>query len=232
MKLLKIRFLLTVFMSMIGAKVFAYDIKVENADGVTIYYNYINDGKELEVTFRGDYSTEYSNEYQGSVVISKTVTYGGREYNVTSIGSSAFSGCSSLTSVTIGDNVTSIGKAAFSGCGRLTYVTIGNSVTSIGRAAFSSCSGLAFVTIGNSVTSIGNEAFQDCRALTSITIPNSLTTIGTGAYIQIPTSLLGTRSNTRKDAAEEGLIYNLQGQRVTNPKKGIYVRNGKKVLVN
>ena len=30
----------------------AYDIEVKNADGVTIYYNYINDGTELEVTFR------------------------------------------------------------------------------------------------------------------------------------------------------------------------------------
>ena len=30
----------------------AHDIEVKNADGVTIYYNYINDGTELEVTFR------------------------------------------------------------------------------------------------------------------------------------------------------------------------------------
>jgi hypothetical protein len=33
----------------------AYDIAVENADGVTIYYNYINDGKELGVTYLKKY---------------------------------------------------------------------------------------------------------------------------------------------------------------------------------
>ena len=31
----------------------AHDIEVPNGDGVTIYYNYTNDGTELEVTFRG-----------------------------------------------------------------------------------------------------------------------------------------------------------------------------------
>ena len=29
----------------------AHEFSVENADGVTIYYNYTNDGKELEVTY-------------------------------------------------------------------------------------------------------------------------------------------------------------------------------------
>ena len=85
--------------------------------------------------------------------------------SVTSIGSSAFSGCSSLTSVTIGNSVTNIGNSAFSGCSGLTSVTIPNSVTSIGESAFKNCSGMASVTIGNSVTSIGNGAFEDCESL-------------------------------------------------------------------
>ena len=40
----------------------AHDIEVKNADGVTIYYNYINDGTELEVTFLGSYYDSYPNE--------------------------------------------------------------------------------------------------------------------------------------------------------------------------
>ena len=39
----------------------------------------------------------------------------------------------------IGNNVSSIGKSAFSGSSKLTSVTIGNSVTSIGNRAFYSC---------------------------------------------------------------------------------------------
>ena len=66
--------------------------------------------------------------------------------SVTSIGYSAFRGCSSLTSITIPNRVTSIGALAFYDCGGLTSVTIGNNVTSIGGSAFSGCSGLKNIT--------------------------------------------------------------------------------------
>jgi hypothetical protein len=101
---------------------------------------------------------------------------------VTSIGSYAFSGCSGLTSITIGNSVTSIGSAAFSGCSGLTSITIPNSVTSIEAQAFYGCSSLTSVTIPNSVTSIGEWAFYGCSSLTSITIPNSVTSIGGYAF--------------------------------------------------
>ena len=102
--------------------------------------------------------------------------------SVTDIGSSAFSGCSSLTSVTIGNSVTEIGGYAFSGCSSLTSLTIPNSVTDIGSSAFSGCSSLTSVTIGNSVTTIGSGAFFSCSSLTSVTIGNSVTEIGYYAF--------------------------------------------------
>ena len=70
---------------------------------------------------------------------------------------------------TIPNSVTSIGETAFYGCTGLTSVTIGNSVTSIGNQAFNKCSGLTSVTIPNSVTSIGEAAFYGCSGLTSVT---------------------------------------------------------------
>ena len=65
---------------------------------------------------------------------------------MTSIGSYAFRGCSSLSSVTIGNGVTSIGHEAFYGCTSLTSVTIPDSVTSIGWYAFYNCTSLTSVT--------------------------------------------------------------------------------------
>ena len=175
MRTKRIGIMLTILMSMVTTKAFAYDIAVENEDKVTIYYNYINDGAELEVTYGNDVNTP---SYSGEVVIPSEVTYENITRKVTSIGGNAFRSCSGLTSVTIGDRVISIGKYAFADCSGLTSVTIPNSVTSIGYDAFMNCIGLTSITIPNSVTSIGKYAFEGCISLTSIIIPNSVTAIG------------------------------------------------------
>ena len=109
----------------------------------------------------------------------------------------AFSGCTSLTSVVIGDSVTSIGNYAFSGCTSLTSVVIGDSVTSIGDSAFRRCTSLTSVTIPDSVTSIDEGAFYGCTSLTSVVIGDSVTSIDEGAFygctsltsIEIPDSV-------------------------------------------
>ena len=143
MKQLKLTFLLTVFMSMVGAKASAYDIAVANDDGVTIYYNYINEGKELGVVK----STSYDDKYSGNITIPEDVVYMGRKRKVTSILGSAFAECSHLTSVTIPNSVTSIYGYAFAECSSLISVTIPQSVTTVGKEAFKNCKNLGMVDI-------------------------------------------------------------------------------------
>ena len=104
------------------------------------------------------------------------------EDGVTSIGKSAFSDCSNLTSITIPDSVTSIGNDAFYNCTSLTSITIPDSVTIIGDSAFFYCISLTNITLSNNITNIGNDAFYSCRSLTSITIPSSVTSIENSAF--------------------------------------------------
>ena len=127
-------------------------------------------------------------------------------HSVTTIGESAFHGCSSLTSITIPSSVTSIGNEAFHGCSNLTSITIPNSVTSIGWNAFEGTpwynnqpDGVVYaglvaykykgtmptgtsIILRDSTLGIGSSAFFGCSGLTSVTIPNSVTTIGDVAF--------------------------------------------------
>ena len=102
--------------------------------------------------------------------------------SVTSIGSSAFSGCASLKSITIPSSVTNIGSSAFSGCASLKSITIPSSVTEIGSSAFNGCASLKSITIPSSVTKIGWYAFKGCTSLTSIAIPDSVTEMGWAVF--------------------------------------------------
>ena len=102
--------------------------------------------------------------------------------SVTSIGSSAFSGCASLKSITIPSSVTEIGGSAFSGCASLKSITIPSSVTKIGWYAFKGCTSLTSIAIPDSVTEMGWAVFDGCKSLTSIVLPDSLTEIGDGTF--------------------------------------------------
>jgi hypothetical protein len=75
----------------------------------------------------------------------------------------------------IPNSVTSIGASAFSYCSSLTSVTIPNSVTSIGVQAFSSCSSLASVHVkwnNPSQVTIDNSAFYSTSSNKKLYVPS------------------------------------------------------------
>ena len=104
------------------------------------------------------------------VEIPETIEHEGRQYTVTTIGDNAFTGCASLTSVTIPSSVTTIGNYAFQECSSLSYVNIPDSVKYIGSFAFSFCLKLNSITIPSSVTTIGERAFRGCTKLVAINV--------------------------------------------------------------
>ena len=163
--------------SIFDSKVFAFDLAVNNSDGVTLYYDYIAKGEELEVTYG-------STPYSGVVTIPDEVFLSNRTLKVTGIANQAFYYCYDLISVTLGNNITSIGNFSFCGCNNLARVSLGNNVETIGNDAFNGCSSLISFDIPESVTFIGDAAFYQCVNLLSITLPDKVSSIGDAAFYQ------------------------------------------------
>ncbi|MEG2541219.1 MAG: leucine-rich repeat protein, partial [Clostridia bacterium] len=108
--------------------------------------------------------------------------------SVTSIGNSAFDGCSGLTSITIPASVTSIGDFAFS-CSGLTSITVdaNNTTYASHQGILMNKAKTAIILVPkaikdavlpNTLTSIGNSAFSNCSGLASITLPFVGSTLG------------------------------------------------------
>ena len=178
------KFLLIIALLISASALWAYDFSAVCESGQTLYYNITSSTEpytvevtsQIRATSINNY-TNYSTYPTGDLIIPSSVTYSGRTYSITSIGTNTFYNCSELTSVTIPNNVTNIGGGAFDRCFGLISVTIGNSVTNIGMSAFNYCHSLTSVTIPNSVRSIGDYAFKLCGGLTEITIGNGVTSI-------------------------------------------------------
>ena len=167
---------------LVNLPVYAYDFESGG-----IYYNI--DGDNTVYVTSGDM------KYSGDVIIPEEVSYNGKKYSVTSIGTWAFDSCYGMTSISIPSSITSIQMSAFEDCNRLSSVYI----TDLDAWCKMSLSGEANplfyahhlylngkeikdLVIPTSVTSIGSYAFRNCENLISITIPSSVTSIGSSAF--------------------------------------------------
>ncbi|MBR6727582.1 MAG: leucine-rich repeat protein [Clostridia bacterium] len=116
---------------------------------------------------------------------------------VVGIEGAAFSGCTTLTSVTVPNSVTTIGFQAFEGCSNLESITL----PFVGLSADESFyTGFGYIFGANTWadhdlvptslktviitggTSINSYAFYNCKNLQSVTIPDSVTSIGDRAF--------------------------------------------------
>ena len=85
----------------------------------------------------------------------------------------AFSKCSNMQSITLGQKLTAIGNYALEGCSSLEAVTIPENVKTLGDCCFSGCSSLPSVIIPSAVTAINNYVFYNCTSLAKVIIADS-----------------------------------------------------------
>lgn len=123
-----------------------------------------------------------ANNYQGNVAIPQTVSYKGKEYQVTSLASRCFKDCSGLTGVSLPDGIISLGAYCFDGCSGLMSISLPNSVTSLGTCCFQGCSGLTVIYLSDGITSLEGSCFRDCIRLKHVKLPKNVTSLGGACF--------------------------------------------------
>ena len=161
--------------------------------------------------------------------------------SVTSIGEYAFHYCRGLTSITIPNSVTRIESSAFRDCSGLTSVTIPNSVTSLGNRAFYGVDIPTVISLIENPFKIVSKS-SDHRTFSQNTFNNATLYVPKGTIDKYkatdgwkdfanikegnPTAI-----NVVENAKDcKAVIYDLNGVRQSEPKKGINIINGKKYV--
>ncbi len=141
----------------------------------------------------------------------------------------AFSWCTNLQSVVLGDAVAKIGNYMFENCSNLESVTLPTGVTSIGSGAFSGCSGLKTavilgnvtnelvrpgwtnlesVVLGEGMTMIADRLFAGCTRLEEVALPTTVVRIGSNSFAGC-TGLADIRvaDGNKQYASEDGVLF-------------------------
>lgn len=173
---------------------------------------------------------------EGDVVLTEIVTIGGSDFTLTAIAANAYDGNTAITSIVIPSTVSSIGASAFAGCTNLKSITV-NRVTPIDLSTVAGVRGALTRAGGSSVFEGVNketcilyvpaESIDAYKQATGWKDFKKIYAIGTTAINGIVIS--------------EGKpfdVYNLQGRKVkanttsfSGLPSGVYIVKGKKVMV-
>ena len=179
--------------------------------------------------------------------------------SVTAIGEQAFMFCQGLTEIVIPESVREIGMWAFENCSNLKTLTLSEGLHAIRWGAFWEC-GLTSVIVPASVREIDPGALwmSDLATLTSLieepfevnkicnldayptilyvpvgTIEKYRATPDWNMFAEIhevATNNIGSLTSVSEQCSNT--LYDLSGRRVQGtPKKGVYIQNGKKMVI-
>jgi hypothetical protein len=176
----------------------------------------------------------------GDVTIDATITINGQTYQVTAIATNAFKDNQNITSLTIPAGIITIGDNAFNGCINLFVINIGKDVLKIGSMAFANIgSTTAARTRGESplvvncyaetVPDAEYDAFlytpvEDATLLVNDNLVDEYRMTAPWCYFG---KIMGFEEaagiNTISIDSANARIYDMQGNRLDNPQKGVNI---------
>jgi len=144
------------------------------SDGNTYYYE-VTDGS-TEATFT---QMLPSNTSVSSITVPDEVTFDGTSYKVSAVSNVAFTGCSSLSSVTLGNNVSSVGTGTFIGTSALEKIVVGEDNTQ-----YSSQDGTFLETYSVLYNGKTLLVYPESKPETSFTLPSDIVAIDQLAFYE------------------------------------------------
>ena len=130
--------------------------------------------------------TAPTNTKPAELAIPEHVSFSGIEFDITSIPEGGFQNCNYFEgTLTIPAYITSIGKSAFQGCTRVTALVVEDGVTSLGTSdTFRQCLNIETITLPSTLTTIPTRCFHniqqklkvvECHALVPPTLASQFT---------------------------------------------------------
>lgn len=156
--------------------------------------------------------------------------------NVKKIGTGAFQFCRNLQTLEIGCNVEDIGSVAFAGCASVDTLIVKGSVA---LDIWSESEGLKMIVLHSPVPPRGSYSIPSefvCNNCT-LCIPwgtqEAYEKADPWCYFlkMVPFDANGTNGVMPVDFHSAPVVYDLNGCRVDNPSRGVYIVNGRKVMV-
>ena len=144
-------------------------IATSTLNGISVSFKYkLNDAGQVT-----DLVCTNASALSGSVTVPGTL----EGKTVVSLGNNAFKGASNITSVVIPESIKEIGLWAFSDCTSLSNVNLGN-VEKLSDKAFNNCTALTSIKLPKTLTKIASGApFSGCTNLKHIELENGMTVI-------------------------------------------------------
>ncbi len=140
--------------------------------------------------------------------------------------------------IIIPEGVSGISRGVFNGCKEITNVHLPSSLRTLGNYAFYNCTDMKTITSmipGENLFAIDPTAFSNvdkdnCQLYVPCgAIQAYKSTDGWNLFkniVEVTTNITNVRSTDK-----ETKIYDLQGRSIEKPKKGIYIVNGRKVVI-
>ena len=166
--------------------------------------------------------------------------YNGENY---AIGAAAFQNYTGLAAeLIIHNNITGIGASAFKGCNNIEKLYIGSSVESIGSKAFAGCEKITEIKVALEKPIRGSaDIFADAvYDNATLYIPNGTKSLYEKRepwniffdIVEIDfTGIEDVYDEVKGENGKVQTIYDLQGRKVEVPSEGLYIINGKKVMI-